>query len=83
MRNKNIPIVMAGRAAVQTRDISQPVTNPTINPPIVTNMVITKVATFSPIAPYIAKHCCATCVASSFGLILSNHPISYLSMASK
>ena len=45
--------------------------------------VIINVGTFSPMAPYTAKVSFATLLLSSFGLIVSNQPISYLKMAAK
>ena len=46
---------MAGRAAELTNDIYQPLVNPITNPKNVIDKAKIKVATFSPIAPYIEK----------------------------
>lgn len=76
-------IVMAGSAAVTTRLIFHPRTYPTTKPPKHMNVVITYVATFSPMAPWIENDSAATFVASSLGFIESNQPISCFRIALK
>lgn len=73
--------VIKGKAAVQTKDISQPLIYPTMKPPILMHIVIMNEGTFSPIAPEISLHYVDTLVANSSGLFSSNQPISYYNIA--